>query len=303
MAEDREHLYVFLHIPKCAGSTFAEHFKHNLGRRSLLSIGPTRERAFACRSEVDDYVASIAQHRRDEIRAIVGHSAYYGIHEHFRRPARYITFLRDPIDRTLSHYEYFLQIFPLVEQPDERFPGGSAELTLERWWETLQQPNWQTSMVLNYLIDGRIGSCDDTTVTERHLEQAKRTLDGFYFVGTTETFEEDSLYLYDQLGFRELIRDPVNRTLVKALEPSGEMVEMIAKGVHLDRQLYDHAVALNREFRRTHSDFFDTVERMKRTCKVVTPLRTFVRERANSLLGARGLMLLQNAVSRIRGGR
>jgi hypothetical protein len=262
MTQSPDYLYIYLHIPKCAGTTFSEHLKYNFKSRQRLSIGPSRHRGFQERSEVDDYIHSLPASVKDGIRVVFGHSVYYGIHEHFSRPARYITFLREPVSQVISHYEYFLQHYDslIADQPSRGYPKDKSELTFERWRQIFDV-NMQIPTVLNYAIDGRIGVNGDVDINEAHLERAKQILDKYYFVGLLENFEEDSLLLYDELGVRRFIR---------------------------------------RSFKDKREDLPEIAERVRQHGRYVIPLKLIATNWILSTFGIGAIMALQKVKARIK---
>ena len=55
---------------------------------------------------LNDFLKTPSKHR-NQIKLLIGH-VDYGIHRQFNGGAKYITFLREPIERTISHY-YFIK--------------------------------------------------------------------------------------------------------------------------------------------------------------------------------------------------
>ncbi|MEE2731434.1 MAG: hypothetical protein VYA55_11480 [Pseudomonadota bacterium] len=99
---------IFTHIPKAAGTTLDRLLK------GVGSVGklPWR-RAFGTvyyqflgkgKGESRDDFLSWDQGQLDSVRIITGHVPY-GIHAQLPRQGRYVTLLRDPISRTLSHFK------------------------------------------------------------------------------------------------------------------------------------------------------------------------------------------------------
>jgi len=96
----KEDLLVFNHIPKTAGTTFKPALRKYFTRQEILPIPWTgywhsMEKIFA-----------LTEEEKSKIRFIEGHQPF-GIHEISNRRVFNILFLRDPIERALSHYYYF----------------------------------------------------------------------------------------------------------------------------------------------------------------------------------------------------
>jgi hypothetical protein len=104
---------IFLHIPKAAGTT-------------LHSILEARYAPSSCHSiyDPDGAAKEFAQWpraRREPIRLLKGHVAF-GLHKSLIGVTTYITMLRDPVDRIMSHY-YYVKRMPghyLYKQVTER---------------------------------------------------------------------------------------------------------------------------------------------------------------------------------------
>lgn len=90
---------IFLHIPKAAGTTLQEIIVRHYMRGKIFRFTGSQEqwKAF-CDGPAED---------RGRYDLIAGH-VHFGIHELLPDPATYITMLRDPIDRVVSHYHFVL---------------------------------------------------------------------------------------------------------------------------------------------------------------------------------------------------
>ena len=98
-----ENTILFLHIPKCAGTTLTEEVIKMRFKPDELIIfydqGPL---------EIVNRLQGMSKTVQRKIKCIAGHF-YFGIHKYFDvRPSTYITLLRDPVERIISHY--FLSI-------------------------------------------------------------------------------------------------------------------------------------------------------------------------------------------------
>lgn len=291
-------LYLFLHIPKTAGITFLRHVKYNYASKTLLAVGPKPDMKFNHCAEVDAYIDSLPQKRKDQVRFVSGHSVYYGIHGHFQKRPRYFTFLRDPVKRTISNFNYFMQNYDVfVEEDNELFPQNRDELTFDRWWDCFQH-NMQAGVVLNYRHDDRPGWDPELRLDESHLEEAKRILDDFYFVGLTETFQEDSMFLYGKLGITSFFKERQNVMSRSFLTVTDDVKKRIAKDAALDIELYEHAIDLNRRFKIEHERFAAIVRKTESDRKFVTPLRFIVADAVRAVLGIRRTQILVAWVSK-----
>lgn len=300
MVQDREHVYFFLHIPRTAGTTLITNLRYGLPKGSDLQLSPLPGRRFLDRDEVDRHVDSLSSQQRDRIRVVHGHSVYYGIHEKFERPPRYVTFLRDPLSRALSNYQYMLANYDvfLADNDDGSLPRDKQELSFERWWSVFQH-DLQTAVVLNYLLDGKPGWEVKHALAPADLERARQILDRFYFVGLTETFEEDSLFLYSQLGLEQLLAEPLNVRRGPPVELSPELRDRVVQDTRLDAQLYEHAKSLHLAFTSERPTFAEEGQALKARVKTVFPLRRRVFELVSRSIGLRRAARLRMAVARL----
>lgn len=87
----------FLHVPKCAGTTFKDVLYANYKTRKTAWIdGKFHE-------ESTKKLISLPRGVRNNYKCIMGHFKY-GLHTHFEGDFSYSTMLRDPIERVISLY-------------------------------------------------------------------------------------------------------------------------------------------------------------------------------------------------------
>src|SRR5689334_19120445 len=89
---------VFLHIPKCAGSSFRDILLRRVRNEQVFSMYEDRPRRV-------EQLKRMSEERRCNIKLVLGHFNY-GVHEYFSQPFSYITFLRHPLDMMVSHYHF-----------------------------------------------------------------------------------------------------------------------------------------------------------------------------------------------------
>ena len=90
---------IFLHIPKTGGSTLHKILERSYRRDQILTFDGRDHR----REEEDFMRASEAQRAR--YRLIKGH-VHFGLHRHVPGKSTYLVFMREPIARVLSFYNY-----------------------------------------------------------------------------------------------------------------------------------------------------------------------------------------------------
>jgi hypothetical protein len=131
-----------------------------------------------------------------------------------------ITFLRQPVDRFISHYQ-------------DRVIRNGLQLTFEEWAGLAENQN---------LMVRSVAGSDD-------LEQAKKLLkEQFLFVGFTERFEESlkilNLLLKEPLAlaYRTSVRSRSNRVRDE-IHKDEQRMELARRCNELDQKLYDYALS------------------------------------------------------------
>lgn len=167
---------IFLHLPKTAGTTI----NFILGRQYSAEIIHTIEGdTLQALKEFEE----LKPETRKKIRIVNGHGEF-GLHNFLYGPSKYITFLRDPIDRVVSDY-YFILRAP--ETPYHRYVT-EHKLSLKEAVECkdplIMLPNSQTILLAGVWRRG-INQCSDEVLT-----LAKQNLQKHFVVGLTEKFDE-----------------------------------------------------------------------------------------------------------------
>jgi hypothetical protein len=231
-------LVVYVHIPKTAGTSF---------RRLVASQFPERFRVapntFTHAQVAEERLRALLQEEPTPL-AIGGHIVF-GLRDALPRDARYVTVLRDPIERTLSHYGYLVAPRDSVERPHgllARETPHRGDLTLE---EALADPrylldNLQTRMVVCRRSPFEELPADALGRAKEHLERR------FSVVGVTERLDELAALLTVARGWRPRLSRPrrvgEQRPTREALTPA----QLAAVEAHnaLDLELYTFAAEL-----------------------------------------------------------
>ena len=90
-------LFVFLHIPKTAGTSLSHLLRNKFATDSIKLIYSPAECARTLNEHAEELDASID--------CISGHIDY-GIHHYLARDCVYFSMMREPVSRVLSHYHF-----------------------------------------------------------------------------------------------------------------------------------------------------------------------------------------------------
>jgi len=244
---------IFIHVPKCAGSSVSHHIKKCCGSsrsgRTVFFHDHFSNRALG-------WEADVAAGQRANF--VAGHFSFETAIE-LAKGGEFpfiFTFLREPYARLKSFY-FFLKNVPV-----ERRAYGMKDVYLHI--EDMGPSEFFTSAYapLRYLLDNFVlrqfaGSLTEFPTTheqgELMLQNAKLNLAKLDFVGFQEHFDEDFPRLVKRLGLprvRQVPRSNVTDNLIKNADdrkktraPFDEEVEAaIEPLIRWDRELYQFAV-------------------------------------------------------------
>lgn len=211
MTDRCQPLLVLVHIPKTAGSAL---------RRLLAAQVEGRfgkaPNTFTHAEEAEERLRRLVAEQPPPL-AIGGHIVF-GLRDVLPADARYLTVLREPVARTLSHYGYLVAPRDPQVRPHgllARATPYRADLTLE---EALADPRYLPDNLQTRMLTCRRSPFEP--LRPDALEQAKSHLRArFAYVGVTERFEEFAALLTVAHGWQP--RLPRRRRVGETrLEPS-----------------------------------------------------------------------------------
>jgi hypothetical protein len=232
MTPDPGDRLIFLHLPKTAGVNI----------RELLSRQYHRLPTFIRGSP--DHRQLFHMHARDrEAFRVVGGHYRFGLHLLFASPSRYMTFLRHPIERVISHHAY-IRWQPLHEWHERM---NAADVSLEQWVKLGAADAFDNLQVRRLALR----SDEDVPfrqMTRQMLDEAKRILEErIDFLGITERYEESIRQFARQLDWREPVtverlNVTPNRRAASDFPPSARAAVLDHNA--LDIELYEFALQL-----------------------------------------------------------
>jgi len=231
---------IYVHIPKTAGTTF-----YSILDRNFESAGTYLYRL----TEGTEQLTNLPADQRDRLQLIRGHLPY-GIHRCLSQPVEYITILREPIERTISHYYYVLR------NPTHRHyqrvvseKMGIREYVLGCLIKELD--NGQVRLISGDGFQAPFGKCG-----RELLDQAKHNLQhSFSVVGLTERFDETVLLMARRFGWKKThyVRQNVTDKRPAREQLDSETLDAVKAINTLDLELYAFAKTL---FERAVADQF-----------------------------------------------
>jgi FkbM family methyltransferase len=223
----------FVHVPNAAGAAVTSVLGDGYrAKAAVLAAGNYMK-------DPEGTMAKISGPRVGRARVVVGHIPYGLFREHLPAGTRYVTLLREPIDRVLSHY--YRHIHRTGTALDGRRP-----VTTDSIEEALEMRLFQiTNLATRFL-------CADPSpsggLPASALDEAKANLEEFALVGIEERLEESIVLLQRTLGldlipYEDSPRDfHFERPAVD--EISEEQRDLIAEANQLDLELYSFAQEL-----------------------------------------------------------
>ena len=215
-------MLVFVHIPKTAGTTLHKVISHQYRRKDILirhdSDGPASE--------------TLASHGGDLPKVVMGHFSV-GLHRHVPG-VRYITCLREPVSRLISHYHYA-----------SSFPGHYLHEAIHR--DGLDLAAYVSSGLAGELSNGMtrmlagLADVEQPEIGQAELEQAKEHIERYFdAVLLNESFDEGLLMLAERLRWTTpyYFRRRVGRYPASAGKPDPATRKAIEERNEVDLELY-----------------------------------------------------------------
>lgn len=221
---------IFLHLPKAAGTTLQDIILRQYpGCQAYRFTGsPQRQEAFK----------QLPEAARASFDVLTGH-VHFGLHRWVPGPSTYMTMLRDPVDRVISHYYFVLQHPEHYLHPIVKGKGYSLHDYVEKR-TSIELDNDQT----RYFLLREHREVPYGTLTEADLAEATGVLDAYFpVIGLADRFDESLVYMQCRFGWLDVSYEKRNVTKErpKVAEVPQATLDLIRQTNRFDVALYEHA--------------------------------------------------------------
>lgn len=250
---DRE-LVIFAHQPKTGGSTL----RQIMGRiyspeQTFVMHGVS---PFTVQASINR-LRALSDAEKRKIGTVTGHMPF-GVHQFLPQQSSYITLLREPVERVISHLGHVIRNQHQWNAHDgndwgeaEFFARGATPEAFLDWMEKFGFDNLQTRLLLEPAPDGWDRLAKPWPVLdERSLDSAKETLaTRFAVAGTLERYDETLLLLQRRFNWRNVFYTKANTNPGRKTqrEVGDKTVEMIRDRNRLDVEIVKFAGELLQE--------------------------------------------------------
>ena len=222
-------MLIFLHLPKTAGKTLLGIIERQYSSQAILSLYS---------SSFGEEIKTMPRNQIAMKQLMIGHF-YFGVHLLLPGLSTYLTMLRDPVDRIISHY-YFVRSDPThyLHPLSQQLSLGEYVMACNR----LEPNNDQTRMLAGqkYLTNSGEWSPEMLPVAKQNLR------DHFSFVGLTEEFDRSLLLIKHLCGWKMpfYLSKNVTRHRPRKEKISKETLQVIQAYNKLDMELYSYGKVL-----------------------------------------------------------
>ncbi len=229
---------IFLHVPKTAGVSMSKTIVRHFSEDEIYHVRYTKHKSgpvFSRNHGTLQRFLGFPKAQRGRYRLLLGHM-HFGVHKYLPGPSAYVTVLRDPIERLLSHFGQFRRT---VE--NNELPGAVPVSSLQEFCraEPKVADNHQTRHLCGWNFDDHS--------PQENVERAKENLrKHFRVVGTTERFNQTVRALHRAYGWPDLVdfRLNVGEGRLRREEVDPEFLAHLEALNWLDRELHTLANSL-----------------------------------------------------------
>lgn len=221
---------VFLHIPKSGGTTLHGIIERQYPRDRIYTVDGAHVR------ESIAAFKALPEAERRRLLVLKGHMSF-GLHAWLPQPSTYITLLRDPVERAISHYYHIL-----------RTPHHTHHPTVVS--QNMSLHDFVLAGVSRIVDNGQVRAlCAGEDVpyggcTDDMLAQAQANIEDYFtLVGFTERFDETLVLLKRAFGWKvdAYLRRNVGKNRPATDSVSPETLGLLAEMNKFDIALYRYA--------------------------------------------------------------
>jgi len=243
MKNEEPRILIFLHIGKTGGTSLQRILEKEYSDKAPFFV--TSGYFPGSKDRRSRHFEDLSDQERRDLRLIKGH-INYGIHTQLEETARYITLIRDPIDRIISNYYY-------IKQNADHYlyeKITSSDCSLEEYiLEATDNDNGQTRVLAG--IADRY-ECQEKEVpfgkvNDEIFKIAKSNLRKFAVVGLMERFDESVEMMRRELRWRitpNIEKHNVTEGRPRKEDIDSKTLKLIEKHNQYDMRLYKIATEL-----------------------------------------------------------
>lgn len=277
---DNKYIYAFLHIPKTAGTTFKYHIVKYLKKEEHLYLGAdslglwNKKRGTNLKDAKKAVIKKLKNTKNlDRLRIIHGHMVVYGLHNYLPKPVRYFTFVREPVQRTISMYNHYREQYESLGENKEKDNDYNILVdgkipSFSTWLDKKYNPqnNYKfLTMYQKFILNGFLRENGNI---DKEIEKA---ITKFWFIGIVKNFDEESLYLYKKIGINAFF---TNQNISKKYFKLSESPEIVGKIIERNKKdilIYERFKTFHDKNLGKQPNYYDIVRNMRIKKKLILP--------------------------------
>jgi len=244
-------IYAFMHLYRCAGSSIRRWIIESAaeGADQYAAISDQGARTWISLShdfyhqpdKIIEELGKLSPERRENVKVVFGHYVIAGLEELFDREVKYITFVRDPIERLVSLYNLLLNSRKDGPQIQWGMKSEDGQLVDINTWASTFAANSMTRFFCARLKQENMKDFQ-RPVSLSEADEVCDFLSNFQFIGLHDNLDEDLVTLQSLLGFDSDI--PHTNAAKKTSHVERNTMDELAAANDLDFRIYEHCLKL-----------------------------------------------------------